>query len=127
MQAWEARLSGTARSLEAPALRFTDPDGSTGTLRLRVRGDAVIATLQTSDAAMAGRLERELPGLQQSLRDRGIENARVHLAVAAGTTTDSSNDSREDGPSDPSRQSPERPPKRDAETRQSPRQRSPWR
>jgi hypothetical protein len=87
LRAWEAQLEGTAAPGEPISLRFEDADGASGTLRLRVQGEALRATLVTADPVLAARLERDLGGLRQSLIDRGFTDARVQVAHAPAAST----------------------------------------
>ncbi len=125
-RAWEQSLSAP-RAGEALPIRLEDPDGATGTLRLRMRGETLHASLRTADAGLAARLERDLPALQQALRERGAEQARVQIAGPAAAS--GSDVSRREPAGSGAFQSPPRPDdrpahRRDGESRQSPRERS---
>lgn len=60
-------------------------DGTTGRLRVAVRGDVVHATILAEGAA-AVMLERELPALRRSLADRGFPDAQLTVRAAGGET-----------------------------------------
>jgi hypothetical protein len=103
MRAWEARLAGTARPGEPVALRLEDGAGASATLRLRVRGDALQATLLTSNAELATKLEQDMQSLQESLRARGFTQAQMQVthtgAVSGGASAHDARNQKE-GPSD---------------------------
>lgn len=58
-------------------------DGTTGRLRVAVRGDVVHATILAEGAA-AITLERELPSLRRSLAERGFPDAQLTVRAAIG-------------------------------------------
>ncbi len=58
-------------------------DGTTGRLRVAVRGDVVHATILAEGTA-AMMLERELPSLRRSLTDRGFADAQLTVRSAGG-------------------------------------------
>jgi len=83
LEAWETRLSGTTRPTGGLAMRLESESGATGVLNVRMRGDHVLAILGSADPALIKSLERDLPGLRQSLRERGVD-AHVALSSPAG-------------------------------------------
>jgi hypothetical protein len=58
-------------------------DGTTGRLRVAVRGDVVHATILAEGAA-AVQLERELPALRRSLAERGFAEAQLTVRTPGG-------------------------------------------
>jgi hypothetical protein len=58
-------------------------DGTTGRLRVAVRGDVVHATI-LADGAAAVMLERELPALRRALAERGFPEAQLAVRLPGG-------------------------------------------
>jgi len=102
MRAWEARVDGAVRPGEPVALRLEDAEGGSATLRLRVRGEALQATLVTSDSELASKLEQDMGSLQQALRTRGFAQTQLQVAhtgtATAGTGAHDARNQKESTP-----------------------------
>jgi hypothetical protein len=58
---------------------FDAGDGQEGRLRVSVQGQSVRATILAPDAPLARQLERSVPELQRSLREKGFRRTEVSV------------------------------------------------